>query len=171
MKLYLLRHGIATERVGSGILNDSQRPLTEQGKAETKLVAMGLKRLNIKPDAVVTSPLIRAKQTAEIICEILGSKDDLKITDALAPGGMAGDLYKFLRHSHRPQNIQEIFLVGHEPDIGRLAGTLLWAGPELDIPFKKAGVCRIDIQDIPPTTPGTLKWFLTPKIASLVAGQ
>jgi phosphohistidine phosphatase len=171
MKLYLMRHGIATERIGGAILNDSQRPLTEEGKAETKLVALGLKRLAIKPDLVVTSPLVRAKQTAEIIIDVLGAKDDLKVTDALAPGGAASDLYKFLRQFNQPQAPQEVFLVGHEPDMGRLAGTLLWAGPELDIPFKKAGVARIDIADVPPTAPGTLKWFLTPKIAALMAGK
>jgi hypothetical protein len=52
--------------------------------------------------------------------------------------------------------------------MGRLASTLLWAGPEVEIPFKKAGVCRIDVNDLPPSYPGVLKWFITPKIASML---
>lgn len=165
MKVYLVRHGIAVERIGGAILNDSQRPLTDEGKAEMKQVAHALKRLNVKPDRVVSSPLVRAKQTAEIIREVLGHVDELNITDSLAPGGNASDVYKFMRQFNQ---LEEVFLVGHEPDIGRLAATLLWAGPELNIPFKKGGVCRVDVWDLPPTTPGTLKWFITPKIATMI---
>lgn len=165
MKVYLVRHGIAQERIGGAVLNDSMRPLTEEGRTETKEVAHGLKRLNVKPDLVVSSPLVRARQTAEIIREVLGTTEELKITDSLSPGGSASGVYKFLRQFN---DVDEICLVGHEPDIGRLAGTLLWAGPELDIPFKKAGVCRIDVSDLPPTIPGTIKWFITPKISCLL---
>jgi len=163
MKLYLLRHGIAVDRIGGPIQNDFQRPLTEEGCVETRMVAQGLKRLKVNADLVVASPLIRARQTAEIVGEILGKQKGIEICDALAPGSNASDIYKFLR---KFKDLQEVFLVGHEPDMGRLAGTLLWSGPELNIPFKKAGVCRIDVSDIPPTHPGILKWFLTPKIIS-----
>jgi phosphohistidine phosphatase len=166
MKLYLVRHGIAQERIGGAVLNDSQRPLTDEGRAETRLVAQALKRLGVRGDLVVTSPLVRARQTAEILSEVLADGQDLKVTDSLAPGGSANSVFKFVRQ-HKA--VEEIFLVGHEPDIGKLAATLLWAGPELDIPFKKAGVCRVDVADLPPTLPGTLKWFITPKIASHVA--
>ncbi len=165
MKVYLVRHGIAQERLGGAVLNDSQRPLTDEGKTEMKQVAHALKRLNVKPDLVVASPLVRAKQTAEIIREVLGPSDELKITDSLAPGGSASGVYKFLRQFHQ---IEEVFLVGHEPDIGQLAANLLWAGSELNIPFKKGAVCRVDVFDLPPTSPGMLKWFITPKIANLI---
>jgi len=171
MKLYLVRHGIAVDRIGGAVLNDFQRPLTDEGKEETKVVAQALKKLNIKPDLVVASPLIRAKQTADIIRDVLSVKEDLKISDALAPGGGASDVYKFLRNSCDMRTTEEVVLVGHEPDIGRLAATLIWAGPEVNVPFKKAGVCRIDVPDVPPTMPGTLKWFITPKIANLVHGK
>jgi len=168
MKLYLVRHGIAQERIGGAILNDSQRPLTDEGRDETRVVAHALKRLGVRADLVVASPLVRARQTAEIINEVLGGKEELKVTDSLAPGGNSSGLYKFLRQFNM---VEEIFCVGHEPDIGRLVGTLLWAGPELDIPFKKAGVCRVDVAALPPTIPGTLKWFITPKIANSIAGK
>jgi phosphohistidine phosphatase len=165
MKVYLVRHGIAQERLGGAVLNDSQRPLTDEGKSEMKQTAHALKRLNVKPDLVVASPLVRAKQTAEIIREVLETSEELKITDTLAPGGNPRSVYKFLQQFN---NAQEVFLVGHEPDIGQLAANLLWAGNELNIPFKKGAVCRVDVYDLPSTSPGTLKWFITPKIAGMI---
>lgn len=93
--------------------------------------------------------------------ETLAKDTEMQITEALSPGGLASDLYKFLIPFSQKENI---FLVGHEPDMDRLAGILLWCGPELNIPFKKSGICRIDIADIPPTSPGVLKWFAPPKI-------
>jgi len=161
MKLYLLRHGIAVDRIGGQISADWQRPLTKEGYEETQHVAAGLKTIGVKADLIISSPLIRAKQTAEIVLEALAKESEMQISEALAPGGTASDLYKFLRPFSQKENI---FLVGHEPDISRLAGTLLWVGPDLNMPFKKAGICRIDIVDIPPSSPGVLKWFATPKL-------
>ncbi len=166
MKLYLLRHGIAVDHIGGEIKNDWQRPLTKEGNEETKAVALGLKRIGVKADLIVSSPLVRAKQTAEIVMQVLAKESEVQITEALAPGGLSSDLYIFLKQSVQKENI---FLVGHEPDISRLAGNLLWSGPELYMPFKKAGICRIDIVDIPPTRPGVLKWFMSPKILCLLA--
>lgn len=166
MELMLIRHGIAGQKISGAVVNDAQRPLSDEGREETHLVGLALKRLGLKPDLVVTSPLVRANQTAVIIADVFGITQSVRVCDALAPGGTASDLYKFLANVRQAE---QLFLVGHEPDMGRLAATLLWAGPELDMPFKKSGVCRIDIADIPPTAPGTLKWFLTPKIASLIA--
>jgi phosphohistidine phosphatase len=165
MKLYLMRHGIAIDRIGGAIHNDFQRPLTDEGRAETRAVATGLKRLGVGANLVVSSPLVRAKQTAEIVLDVLAAKQGLEITDSLSPGCNLSDLYKFLR---KFQPFEEAFLVGHEPDMGRIAATLLWSGPELEIPFKKSGICRVDVSDLPPTSPGVLKWFITPKIATLL---
>ncbi len=166
MKIYLVRHGIATETIGGAVLNDSMRPLTEEGRAESRTVAQGLKRLNVKPNFFVSSPLVRAKQTAEIFADVLNASAEVKICDSLAPGGSATVLYRYLRELG---NFQEVALFGHEPDIGMLAATLLDAAHELQIPFKKAGVCRVDVYDLPPSTPGILKWFITPKIATILA--
>jgi len=166
MKLYLVRHGIATDQIGGSIRNDAQRPLTDEGKSETTAVARGLKRLGILPEVILTSPLTRACQTAEIIGSVLESKSGLRVVDALAPAGKLSDLYKALKDYERAD---EIFLVGHEPDMGRLVATLMWAGPELEIPFQKAAVCRVDISSVPPNQPGTLEWFMPPKLAKLLS--
>src|SRR5215470_14557464 len=146
MKLYLVRHGVATQKLGGAVQNDAQRPLTEEGREETRLVASAIKRLGVKPDLILTSPLVRAHQTAEILAEVLADGAALRMCEALAPGGTASDLYKFLRDFKQGE---EVFAVGHEPDMGRLAATILWAGPELDMPFKKSGVCRIDVSSMP----------------------
>jgi phosphohistidine phosphatase len=166
MKLYLLRHGIAVERIGGVIRSDFERPLTDEGRRELEVISLALKRLNVKAELVISSPLLRAKQTAEIIAEVHALDKPIEISECLAPGGAVSDVYKVLR---KFSSLQEVFLVGHEPDIGRLAGALLWAGTEFDMPFKKAGICRIDISDVPPSYPGRLKWFVTPKMISCLA--
>jgi|LakMenE18May11ns_1017448.scaffolds.fasta_scaffold9256637_1 phosphohistidine phosphatase len=165
MKVYLVRHGIAQERLGGAVLNDSQRPLTDEGKAEMKQVAHALKRLNVKPDIIVSSPLVRARQTAEIIRDGLNFADELKITDTLAPGGSPGSVWKYLKQF---AHVDELFLVGHEPDVGMLVANMLWAAQDVHFPFKKGAVCRVDVYDLPSTSPGVLKWFMTPKIAKLM---
>ena len=166
MELFLTRHGIAGQKIDGAIVIDAQRPLTDEGRHETRQVAQALKRLGLKPDLIATSPLARAHQTAEIIADVFGLAQSVQTCEALAPGGTASDLYKFLANV---KQVEQAFLVGHEPDMSRLAATMLWAGPELDMPFKKSGVCRIDITDLPPTAPGTLKWLITPKMAALMS--
>lgn len=167
MKLYLVRHATATERLGGHVRTDADRPLIDDGRKEAHVVAHALRKLGAKADVLLTSPLVRARQTAEIFSEVLGSKDKLHFSEALAPGGSASGLYEELEQFKKAD---EIFLFGHQPDMTRLASTLLFAGDELNMPFKKAGVARIDIFDLPPTAPGTLKWFITPKLAKAITG-
>jgi phosphohistidine phosphatase len=168
MKLYLVRHGIAVDRLSGEITSDFKRPLTSEGKEEVADVATGLKFIGVKPNYLVTSPLVRAKQTAEIFAKVFNYKEQIVFSEALAPGGLVSDLYKVIDDL---KNANEVCLFGHQPDMTRLAQSLLWGGPDLDIPFKKSGVCRIDIYDLPPTSPGTLKWFITPRIASAIGGK
>lgn len=160
-KLYLVRHATATEGLSAGIRSDAERPLIDDGKKEAQAVANALYRMGVKPDAFVTSPLVRARQTAEIFAEIFGQKGDVHFSEALAPGGARTQLWKDIQAIKRAN---EVFLFGHQPDMSFLAATLLDAGDEFDMPFKKAGVARIDVYDLPPTSPGTLKWFITPKL-------
>lgn len=167
MKIYLVRHGIAVEGLVRGISRDSERPLTEEGIEETKMVARGLKCIGVKPDLVVASPLVRARQTADIINAELGG--ELTTTDSLAPGVTASNVFKFLK---KYPNSEEIFLVGHEPDMGELVKEIVAGGFEFSLPFKKAAVCCVEVADLPPTMPGTLKWLVTPEIlVSLLNGK
>lgn len=155
MKLFLVRHGIAVDGLSGEIRTDAQRPLTPEGRQEVELVAKGLRKQGSKLDLLVTSPLVRARQTAELYGEEF--KLEPEICPALAPGGEAEELFRFLKD----KKAESIALFGHEPDMGELAQYLLHA--EFNIPFKKAGICRIDVWEMPPSSPGTLKWFLPPK--------
>ena len=161
MKLFLVRHGIAVDSLSPEVRTDAQRPLTHEGIEETELVARGIKRLGVKLDLLVSSPLVRARQTAQIFQETF-KLGEIEICEALAPGVDASQVFRFLKG----KKAESIALFGHEPDMGELAQTLLQA--EFAMPFKKAGVCRIDVFDMPPTTPGILKWFMPPKISRLI---
>jgi phosphohistidine phosphatase len=162
VELYLIRHAIAEER-GEKWPDDTKRPLSATGIARMRRAARGLKRLGVKFDVVLASPLVRARQTAEIVAAELEQRSPVVIADSLAPEGtyddVLGDLHKHARRSR-------IALVGHEPNIGELAGRL--AGSRRAFVFKKGAVCRIDIDSIPPGHPGTLRWFMTPAILRAV---
>jgi phosphohistidine phosphatase len=157
-ELYLIRHGVAEER-GEAWPDDSKRPLTEDGMAQLRKQARGLARLGVSLDVVLTSPLVRTCQTAEIIAGGLDPRPNLVNIDSLAPDGthqaILADLEKHARKTR-------IALVGHEPDIGELAARLI--GARHAIEFKKGAVCRIDLDALPPGGPGALRWFLTPKM-------
>ncbi len=168
MKLFLVRHAIAAQLSSGGLASDVQRPLTEEGKLQMQMVAYGLKSLGIKPDVILTSPLLRTEQTTEILAAVLGGNNIIETTKALAPGRSSSDVYQALK---KYAAAKEVVLVGHEPNLSNLATALLWADTSFIMQFKKAGVCRIDITDVPPTSPGILKWLITPKIISLGQGN
>jgi phosphohistidine phosphatase len=159
MRLYLVRHGIAVDHIGGAISRDSERPLTEEGTSEMRVVARGLSRMNVKPDLILASPLVRTRQTAQIIAEAFSMQ--ITLCDALAPAGSANLIFKAVA-KHPSAN--QVFLVGHEPDMGMLLNNLLWAGPECELPFKKGAVARVDVSDMPPTSPGSLKYYMPPKV-------
>lgn len=162
MKLFLVRHGIALDGLNAEVKTDAQRPLTAEGIEETELVAKGLKRMGVRLDLLVSSPLVRARQTAEIFSDVFKMEKPTEICDALSPGVDTPQLFRFLK----AQKGEAIALFGHEPDMGELVQILL--GAEFHVPFKKAGVCRIDLFDMPPSSPGVLKWFMPPKISRLL---
>jgi phosphohistidine phosphatase len=157
-ELFLIRHGLAEER-GDAWPDDTKRPLTEEGMTRLRKEARGLVRLGVTLDIVLTSPLVRARQTAEIIAAGFDPRPNLATIDSLAPGApyaaVIADLEKHLRKGR-------IALVGHEPALGELAARLI--GTRHPIAFKKGAVCRIDVDTLPPAGPGSLRWFLTPKV-------
>jgi phosphohistidine phosphatase len=163
-ELYLIRHGVAEER-GEAWPDDSKRPLTQDGMSKLRKIARALETLEVNFDVIVSSPLVRTRQTAEIIAGGLDPHPHIVTSDALAPGGSAAAALSDLeKHAKR----ERIALVGHEPGIGELAARLV--GSRHPIPFKKGAVCRIDVERMPPAGPGDLRWFLTPKMLRLIRG-
>ncbi len=155
-ELYLIRHGVAEDR-GDAWPDDAKRPLTEEGMARMRKAVRGLSRLGVTIDVILTSPLVRARQTAEIVAAGLALRPSIVTVDALTPTGtfaaLAVDLEKHARKAG-------IALVGHEPNIGEIAARLI--GSRHPIEFKKGAVCRIDVDQLPPQGPGDLRWFLPP---------
>ena len=156
--LYLVRHAIAAER-GEDWPDDDKRPLTARGVARFKESINGLSRLDVAVDEIFTSPLVRAKQTAEILAGGLAGKPTVKVLDALSPGHAPSSILAQLARTARRRRIA---LVGHEPGLGELAAHLIGAGRALT--FKKGGMCRIDVESLTSRRAGALNWFVTPKV-------
>ncbi len=156
-QIYLIRHGMAEER-GESWPDDAKRPLTDEGMSRLRRSARALERLGISFDVVLTSPLVRTQQTAEIVASAFSPKPPIVNVDALAPGGSATTVLAELeKHAKRTR----IALVGHEPGIGELGARLVGLRAEME--FKKGAIARIDIDTLPPKGPGVLRWFIPPK--------
>jgi phosphohistidine phosphatase len=157
-ELYLIRHGVAAER-GEAWPDDTKRPLTDEGVRRLRKIAAGLVEIGVSFDIMLTSPLVRAKQTAEIIAAGLDPHPSIVTTEALSPGGGYSALLDDLtKHARR----RRIALVGHEPGIGALAARLI--GSRHSLEFKKGAIARVDVAALPPTGAGSLHWFLTPRL-------
>jgi phosphohistidine phosphatase len=156
--LYLIRHGLAAER-GENYPDDTKRPLTSDGIQKLKKEAKALLALDINFDVIVTSPLVRTRQTADIIAAAFRNPPPIVNMASLAPGGSHNAIIEELAKQQRRHRIA---LVGHEPGLGEFAGRLI--GLRRSLPFKKGAICRIDVTALPPTGPGRLRWFLTPRI-------
>jgi phosphohistidine phosphatase len=157
-EIYLIRHGIAEAR-GDAWPDDNKRPLTEDGIKRLRKSFRGLAQIGVSFDVVLTSPLVRARQTAEIAASQVDPRPHVVVVESLSTEGSSqavlADLEKQSRRS-------KIALVGHEPGIGELAARL--AGSRHPLEFKKGAVCRIDLRNLPVAGPGALRWFLTPRI-------
>ena len=160
-ELYVMRHGLAVTSGSVRFSDDAQRPLVPEGKEKMREIAGGLKRMGFEVDWIVTSPLVRAVETAEIIAESMASSVPVDVCDAMRPGGSPEALLAFL--AKRP-NFRRVLVVGHEPDLSELAARLIGAGGHANLAFKKGGCCMISFDEFPPKSPGQLVWWLTPRL-------
>jgi len=158
VELFLIRHGIAEEH-GDAWPDDTKRPLTGNGVSGLRKSVRGLEAIGVLLDVVLTSPLVRARQTADIVGGGFNPHPPVVSVDSLAPGGSFANVMADLEKHARKARVA---LVGHEPGLGELAARLI--GSRHPIEFKKGAVCRIDLDDMPPAGPGHLRWMLTPKI-------
>ena len=164
--IYIMRHGIAADLGAGGIIHDEDRPLTPEGRVKMQQAAEGIRRLELKFNLIFTSPLLRARQTAEVVADVLDIQHKLKVVEALAPGrGLvgAGAGHAELFTEIGAYTFNRVLLVGHQPDLSELASFLLTSNRNLNIEFKKGGLCAIEVTAIPPRGPGLLLWTLTPR--------
>ncbi len=166
MDIFLLRHGIAHALGEDGSKTDAERTLTDEGRSKVRAVARAMRGMDLKFDAIASSPLPRAAETAEIIAESLKMRHLLSLDGALAIGASPEDYCRLLakRACH-----DSILLVGHEPDLSRAVGYLLWGSPDgWKVAFKKGALCHIENDCTGWRGNGILRSFLTPKQMKLM---
>jgi phosphohistidine phosphatase len=160
MNLYFLRHGLAVERAEFDYANDAARPLTPKGRKQLRTVAPALRAMELNFDVILSSPLLRARQTAEIVAAELKLKQRPALADELKPGGSAKKLVlKISRLKSPPENV---LLVGHEPDFSELISLFVTGHPGGGFALKKGGLAKLEIQMLRAGKCATLAWLLTP---------
>jgi len=161
MKIYLIRHSNAVEQGVAEYQDDSRRPLTEKGRDKMKEIASALRKLGVNPDLIVSSPYLRARETAGILAKVLKYERELLFNDSLVPTGTPNEIIGEINEKY---NVGELMLVGHEPCLSILISTLTAGNPDLAIDLKKAGVCCLTADDLHIDRRAVLEWLLPPKI-------
>ena len=160
MDLLIVRHAIAYDRDPHRWREDADRPLSPAGIRRARKAAAGLKQLTPRPDRLLTSPLVRAKQTAQILVDIAGWPAPEEIPE-LSPGEPALAVLTLLAK----QRTKLTAVVGHQPGLGQLLGTcLLGGGGSLPIEMKKNAVACVSFEGKPRPGHAALKWLATPRM-------
>lgn len=158
-RIYLIRHGRAEDYEGARHTSDADRRITPEGRDECIEVAKKLRKLDDKIEIVLTSPLRRARETAEIFAQKLGIEVEVssELEPPMAPARL---LQKLRRRAER-----KLILVGHEPGLGLTVSSWLGA-PAHVTSMKKCGIARLEISDVE-NEPAELSWFAPPEIFTI----
>lgn len=162
MKLLLVRHAAAVPRGAAGV-SDDDRPLTPKGVKKFRKAAKGLARIVSAPDVLLTSPLPRARATAEIAARAFG-----RVEPEIEPVLAHGSVDKIVAVLDKHPGSATVAIVGHEPELSAVLGRLLGAPHSEGFAFKKGGAALVDLAD-GPSGSGVLIWFLKPKILRALA--
>ena len=158
MKLYLIRHAEAQQLSARNDFTDEKRPLTKEGRSRMERAAKGLLRMGVQPALIMTSPLIRAVETAEIVATRLGIEGrDIVRCDALSPGASVDALFEEIKR----RGDQPTALIGHEPNLSIFVSSVLGSEATLPLDFKKGGACCLEVTETVPSIRGVLVWLLT----------
>lgn len=169
MELYVIRHAIAEQLGRENDFTDEKRALTPGGREKMIQAAHGLRRLGAEFDLILTSPLVRARQTAQILADVFAIDASLiEETENLAPGASLNELFAEIKNRRRAESIA---LVGHQPDLGQLISRIVTGRKDLlSIRLKKGGVCFIEVTETVPELRGSLVWLLAPKQLRMLGG-
>ncbi|MGK7933295.1 MAG: phosphohistidine phosphatase SixA [Microcystaceae cyanobacterium] len=160
-QLYLIRHGIAAER--GTYSKDELRPLTEKGQHKTRKVAQRLQEIGIKFDIILTSPLIRAHQTAKIL-QAVGLSQEIQTLPCLSPQGDLKDWVNWWSTSRYNGEESCLALVGHQPNLGQWTEFLIWGQSQDKFVVKKAGVIGLTLPKLPnPIGESELHLLISPR--------
>lgn len=160
MQLYVVRHGLAIDREDPKAPPDSERYLTEEGIQKTKRVAAAVAELSGSADLLLSSPYVRAMQTAEIFAEALDyPKQKIRHSDSLLPGTGASLLFKELA---KDKQSASVFVFGHAPHLDDVIAAAIGSKHHVTA-LKKAGVALLELKRVSPPS-GQLVWLATPKL-------
>ena len=161
MNLYIVRHAIAIERGTPDYKDDSQRPLTDSGSKKMKKIARGLEGLGVQLDVILTSPYIRARDTAKILADRYDMTDRIYFSENLiSPGNFEALVFEI----HEKYDLANVALVGHEPMLSSLISWLITGDADARITLKKGGVAYLSSDSIYQDGRATLEWLLTPAL-------
>src|SRR5262245_21326611 len=166
MRLVLMRHGPAGSADPKRWPDDGERPLTDRGVERTRAAARGIARMERGIQVILTSPLARALETAHILGDHV-PEARIDVHDVLRPGHSPR---RMIEVCSSLDGVETLVLVGHEPDLGKLAGTIAFGAPS-PMPLKKAGACAFDFDVHPASGAGRLAWFLPPRALRRLAGK
>jgi phosphohistidine phosphatase len=166
MELYVLRHAIAVTMGTEGVRHDSDRPLTEAGRAKLRRVVRGMGALGLSFDLILTSPYRRAVQTAQVVAEQLGAKNGCERTPQLAPDGDPRALVGLI--TSRSGAGDRVLVVGHEPYLGEFVSVLVSGDANTPIALKKAGLCKLVTPALRYGRCARLEWLLAPAQAARI---
>jgi phosphohistidine phosphatase len=160
VNVFVLRHGEAGTHITMPS-KDSERPLTESGRDDIESIATSLRDLRVGFDRIVTSPLKRAKETAEIVANIYEENaPKLEIWEELRPEGNRQDTIQRLS---RLRQDADILIVGHEPYLSSMVAEIISGSSSARISLKKGGLAKVQILSFGPKPTGELRWLLTPR--------
>lgn len=168
-ELYILRHAPAVPRGAPEYSVDSDRPLTSEGIEKMESIAQALAALDLGVEFILSSPYVRAKQTAQIAADALGLRKQLGFSENLAAEGSPQKLIEELRRDHRMR--ASVMLVGHEPYLSEFVAVLMSGNPNSCLRLKKGGVCKLSLTELRFGRCATLEWLLTPKQLTGLAGR
>ena len=160
-ELYILRHGIAVERATRGYAKDRDRPLTPEGCKKMRRIGKAMQNLKLSFELILSSPYVRARETAEIVAKGLKAKAKVKFSEHLIPDGNAEELVEQLQSLYHSPS--DVLLVGHEPYLSELISMLLTGERDLSVTLKKGGLCKLTCQRLSYGRCATLEWLLTPR--------
>ncbi len=162
-QLLILRHAIAMDRDEAAALSlsDFERPLTDKGRERMEQIAAGIKRATTEPALILSSPLLRARQTAEILANQYDNIN-LEIIDELAPGH---SLHQLIAVLQKQQVSAPLVIVGHEPALSSFVGLLLCGRPFSCVKLKKGGAALLEFNQRIDSGCGNLLWLMTPRLS------
>jgi phosphohistidine phosphatase len=165
MDLFVLRHGEAGKTIPSGS-SDSKRPLTVAGEKEIVIISKALGKMGVRLDVILTSPLKRARQTADIVAKEFKAQNKVRQMRELSPEGHKKALYQNLSSFKEGTSI---LLVGHSPYLSEMVSEIVSDDSSVRLDLKKGGIVRIRVTAAAPKLKGELRWLISPRLSRLIS--